>query len=106
EDVRRDHIALVFADVGQRPDAVDVTDRPDSFAGAHVLVNPDPAVVRLDTDTLEADPLDAWASTGRHEQPVAAHVPLAVDLQDVLVTVPPRRGGLHPKHQLDSISAQ
>ena len=28
KDVRSDHFALVLADVGQRPEAVDVADRP------------------------------------------------------------------------------
>lgn len=47
EDVRRDHVALVFADVGQRPDAVDIAERPEALACAHVLVDLDPAVLMI-----------------------------------------------------------
>jgi hypothetical protein len=43
---------------------------------------------------------------GGHEQPIAPLLRIAVELQDILVTVPPRGGGVGPDHQLDSVSAQ
>ena len=74
--------------------------------GAQVVVDRDPLGVGLDAHRLEADPLDARAPAGCHEQPVAPHVRAAVELQDVLVTLPPRGGGVHPEHQLDAVAAQ
>ena len=41
-DVRRDHVALVLADVGERPDPGDIANRPQAFARAHVLIDVDP----------------------------------------------------------------
>jgi len=60
----------------------------------------------LDADRLQADPLDARAPAGRHEQPVAPQVRAAIELQDEVVTLPPRGGGVHPEHQLDPVPAQ
>ena len=37
---------------------------------------------------------------------VAPQVRTAVELQDVLVTLPPRGGGMHPEPQLDAVPAQ
>jgi hypothetical protein len=34
EDVRRDDAALVLADMGERPQSVDVADRPQTFRRA------------------------------------------------------------------------
>jgi hypothetical protein len=70
-----------------------------------VVVDRDPAGVCLDAHRLEADPLDAWAPTGCHEQPVAPHFRSAVELQDVLVAVAPCGGRMHPEHQLDAVPA-
>jgi hypothetical protein len=39
EDVGGDDLALVLADVGQRPEAGDVADRPRALAGAQVGVD-------------------------------------------------------------------
>ena len=41
EDVRGDDLALVFANVGQQPDAGDVADRPRTFGRAQARVDPD-----------------------------------------------------------------
>ena len=49
-DVRGDDVALVLADVGQRPDAGDISDRPQALARAQVLVDVDPVGVGLDAD--------------------------------------------------------
>ena len=57
-------------------------------------------------DRLEADPLDARAPTGCHQQLVAPQLRTAVELQDILVAFPPRGGRVHPQHQLDSVPAQ
>ena len=62
--------------------------------------------VGVDADRLQADPRDARAPTGGHQQPVAPQVRTAVELQDILLTVPPRGGGVHPEHQLDPVPAQ
>src|SRR5262249_11278350 len=105
-DVLRDDVALVFADVGQRPDAVDVADRKEALAGAQVVVDRDPVGVGLDTDRLEADSLDARSPTGSHEQPVAPYLCSPVELQDVLVAFFSRRGGVRPEDQLDAVAAQ
>src|SRR3954452_6758238 len=45
EDVGGDDPALVLADVGQRPDAGHVADRPQALAGAHLCVDRDSAAV-------------------------------------------------------------
>ena len=66
----------------------------------------DPAGVGLDADRLQADPLDARAPAGGHQQPVAAQLRTAVEAQDILVTFPPRGGGVRPEHQLDPVPAQ
>jgi hypothetical protein len=39
EDVGRDDLALVLADIGQRPEAIDVADRPEALAGAQMRIN-------------------------------------------------------------------
>ena len=74
EDVRRDDVALVLPDVGQRPDAGDVADRPQALARAQARVDGDAARVGLDADGLQAEPLDARAPAGGDEQPVAAQL--------------------------------
>src|SRR5262249_11476041 len=70
-----------------------------------VLVNLDPVWVYFNADRLEADAFDARPPTGRHEQPVAPQF-ATVEAQDILVTLPPRGGGVHPEHQLDSVRAK
>ena len=90
EDVRGDDLALVLADVGQQPDAVDVTDRPQPLAGAQVRVDRDPVGVGDDADRFQTDPLDARAPAGGHEQTVAAQLPVIVELEDVLGALAPR----------------
>ena len=96
---------LIERRTGQRPDAVDIVDiadRPQTFARAHVIVHLDPAGVSLHAHRLEADTLDARAPAGSHEQLVAAHVRAVVELQDIVLALAPRSGGAHPEHQLDS----
>src|SRR5215469_6748004 len=44
-------------------------------------------------------------SAGRHEQPVAPQF-ATVEAQDIIVALPPRGGGVHPEHQLDSVLAE
>src|SRR5215207_9523547 len=96
-DVRRDHVSLVFADVGQRPDAGDVADRPEALACAHVLVDLDAAWVGLDADGFEADPLDARAATGGDQQAVAAQLAAVLELEDVVLALAPPRRCVRPK---------
>ena len=73
-DVRRDHVTLVLADVGQRPDAGDVADRPQPLARPQVLVDLDAVRVDLDADRLQADSLDPRAPPRAHQQLVAAQL--------------------------------
>ena len=62
EDVGGDDLALVLADVGQRPDAGDVADRPE----------PSPTRRRASTGTPCGAGLDPDASRGRSPRPGAA----------------------------------
>lgn len=57
-----------------------------------LLVNRDPVGAGLDADRLKADPLEARASAGAHEQPVAPQVRTTIELQDILV--PSRRAAV------------
>ena len=66
----------------------------------------DPARVGLDADRLQADPCHARAAPGRHQQPVAALLAAVPELQDVVLAVAARGGGVHPEHQLDAVPAQ
>src|SRR5947209_3203034 len=105
-DVRRDHVPLVLADVRQRPDAVDVADRPQAIARPHELVDLDAAGVDLNTHRLQADALDAGAPAGCDKQSVASQLAGVIEPQHILVAFPPCRGRVLSKHQLYSIPAQ
>ena len=90
EDVRGDDLALVLADVGQRPGAVDVADRPEALVGdAQVVVDLDPVRVGLDPDRLQADALDPRAAAGGDEDAVAAQLAAVVERR---ARSPRRRG--------------
>ena len=96
EDVRRDHVALVLADVGQRPQPGDVPDRPEPLARAQVRVDRDSVGVGLDPDGLQAHPADPRAAARRDEQPVAAQLATVVELEDVVVAVASRAPSCWP----------
>jgi hypothetical protein len=81
-------------------------DGPQALPGPQMLVHRDPVRVGFHADRLKADPLHARAATGGHRQPVAPHLQPAVELQHILVTLPPRRGGVHPQDDLDAVPAQ
>jgi len=106
EDVGRDHLALVLADVGERPDAGHIADRPQALVRAHAGVDRDPVGVGLDADRLQADPLDARAPAGGDEEAVAAQLPAVVELQHVILALAPRGGRVHAKGELDAVPAQ
>jgi len=106
EDVRGDDVALVLADVGQRPDAGDVADRPQALARTQLRVDRDPAAVGLDANGLQADPGNARAPAGGDEQAVAAQLAAILELEDVVLTLAPRRGGVDAKEQLDAVATQ
>ena len=101
EDVRRDDLALVLADVGQLPDAGDVADRPQALARAQARVDRDPVAVGLDADRLQADVVDARAPAGGDEQAVAAQLAAVVELEDVVLALAPRGGRVHAEGELD-----
>src|SRR4051794_9367581 len=105
-DVRRDHVALVFADVGQRPDAVDIADRPEALPGAHVLVDLDAVRVGLDPGGFEADPLDAWSPAGGHEHAVAAKLGAILELEHVVLALAPGRARADAERELDAVAAK
>ncbi len=101
-----DDVALVLADVGQRPDAGDVADRPQPLAGAQPRVDRDAARVGLDADRLQADAVDARAPAGGDEQPVAAQLAAVVELEDVVLAVAPGGGRVRAERELDAVAAQ
>ena len=92
--------------MGQRPDAVDVADRPEALAGAHVLVDLDAVRLGLDADGLEADPLHARAATRRDEQVVAAQLGVVVELEDVVLPLAPRPCCQLSQDELDVIATE
>jgi hypothetical protein len=66
--------------VGERPEAVDVANGPQTLGRAQVRVDGDPVGVRLDADRLQTEPADARAAAGRDEQAVAAQLAPIVEL--------------------------
>ena len=97
---------LVLADVGQRPDAGDVADRPQALAGAQVRVDRNAAGVGDHAERLQADPVHARAPAGGHEQTVAAQLAAVTQLQDVVLAVAPRGAHARAEDQLDPVAAQ
>jgi hypothetical protein len=81
EDVRGDDAALVLADVGERPEAGDVADRPQALADAQLRVDRDAMGAGLDADGLEADAVDARAAARGDEQAVAAQLAAVAELE-------------------------
>ena len=67
EDVRRDDLALVLADVRQLPDAGDVADCPQPLA-TRIWASTGTPCASDDADRLQTDPLDARAPSGRHSR--------------------------------------
>ena len=106
EDVGRDDLPLVLADVGQRPEPGDVADRPEVLRHAQVCVDRDAVGVRLDADGVEAEPLDPRPSPGGDQQPVAAQLPAVVEHHDVVLAVAPGRGHADGQRELDALTAQ
>jgi hypothetical protein len=103
EDVCGHHFALVLADMGQRPDAGDVADRPQSLARTHLRVDWDPVHVGLDADGLEPDAVDVRAAAGGNEQLVAAQLAAVAELQYIVRRFAPRRGRLDAEQDLDTV---
>ena len=102
----RDDLALVLADVGQRPDAGDVADRPQALARAQMCVDRDAPAVGFDADRLQPEPLDTRAPAGGHEQSIAAQLATVVELQDVVLALATAPRRLHAEHELDPVAAQ
>ena len=101
-----DDVALVLADVGERPDPGDVADRPQALAGAEVVVDRDALGAGLDADGLEAEPVDARATTRGHQETFAAHLGPSVELDDELAVFVAHRRGLRADRHLDAVPAQ
>src|SRR5213075_394296 len=89
EDVGGDDLALVLADVRERPDPGDVADRPQPLARAQARVDGDPVAVGL-----EAEPVDARSPAGGDEEAVTAQLRTVIELEDVVLALVPRRGRL------------
>ena len=106
EDVGGGHPALILADVGERPDAGDVADRPDAVGGVHAVVDLEAARVGLDAEGLQADILHARAASRGHEQLVAAQLGAVGELEDVVVAVAAGGGGVLAEVQLDAVGRQ
>ena len=92
--------------MGQGPEPVDVTDRPQPFAGAQLRVDGDPVVVGFDPDGLQAEAADARPPASGNEQTVAADVLASVEPEDEVVTVAPRRRHLRVEDESDVFAAQ
>ena len=108
EDVGGRDPALVFADVGERPDPGDVADRPDAFGGAHPLIDLDPlgGAIRIDPGRVEAEAVDPRLAPGRDQQLVPAELGAVLEGERVALPAPIRRARLDPESQLDSLRAQ
>src|SRR4029453_5725689 len=89
EDVRRDNPSLIFPDMGQLPDAVDIADRPQALASAQARVDRDAARIGFDSGGLRAGAIAAGAPAGGAEQPVAAELPPVVEFQGVALALAP-----------------
>ena len=106
EDVGGDHVALVLADVGQRPEPVDVPDRPQPLRRPQVGVDGDPVGVGLDADGLEPDTAHPRPPAGGDEQAVAPQFAAVVELEDVLVAVAAGGARVCGEDELDLVAAQ
>src|SRR4029079_10534944 len=106
EDVRRDDIALVLADMGERPKPGDVSDRPQAVRHAQAGVDRNPVRIRLDTDGLETEVGDAWPAAGGDEQAIAAQLTAVLELDNEVRPVASRRGRVRGQHELDSLVPQ
>ena len=105
-DVRRDHLALILPDVREQPDAGDVADRPQPIAGAQVQVDRNSSRIRGDADRLQPDPVHARASSGGHQQMIAAQLPTVAQRQHEVLAVAGGGGRLHPERELDPVRSQ
>ena len=88
-----------------RAQAVDVANRPEAFASAQVCVHRDPVGAGVDADRLQPEAADARTTARYHEQAIAAELAPVVELQNVVLALASRRGGVHPQDKLDSVAA-
>src|SRR5205085_9394929 len=103
EDVRGDDAALVLADVGQRPDAGHVADRPQPLAEREALVHGEAARAGLDADGLEPDALDPRPPARRDEQAIAAQLAPIGEGEHVVVALATGRARVLPEAELDAV---
>ncbi len=106
DDVRGDDLALILADVGQRPQARDVADRPQALAGAQLCVDRDSVSVGRDPHRLQSDAFDPGSAPGRDEQALAAELAAVVECEDVVGAVAPRGRRVDAQDELDAVAAQ
>ena len=103
---RCDDVGLVLADVGQRPQPGDISDRPQPLCRPQVIVHRRPARIRLDAHRLQADPADAGPTPGGDEQPVAAQVTPVVELHDVVCAIAAYGRGVCGQDELNALLVQ
>ena len=106
QDVRRDDVALVLPDVGERPDAGDITDRPQPLARAQPRIDRDASSVGVDADGVQSDVVDARAPTRSDQEPLATQLGAGVQVDHVLVVFASRCGRPDVEEHLDAVSAQ
>lgn len=70
EDVGDGDGGLVHGDVGERPTAADVADRPDPVGDPLVSVDGDPSLGLVDADGADADQAQVGTTSGRDQQPL------------------------------------
>ena len=87
EDVGRRDPTLVHGHVSEVPLPGDVTDRPQTIAGAHVPVRCDRLGVLVQTDGLDTDRPDVRSPSGSDEQSLGLELRATVQLdRDPAVT--------------------
>src|SRR6202034_1728983 len=106
EDVVGHDFALVLADVGQRPESVDIADRPQTIGRAQVRVDGDPVRIFFDADRVESDSLHPRPSAGCDEYPVAPQFLSAFEFEHVVVSLAPRPGDIRREHELYALTLQ
>jgi hypothetical protein len=106
QDVGGDDLALVLPDVGQLPDAFDVTDRPEAVRRTQARIDGDALRVGADADRLQAQLPHAGPPAGGDEEAVTSQLATVVELEDVVGALAPGGGGMHAEVQLDAFLAQ
>src|SRR6201999_4507042 len=106
KNVGRDNTALIFSDMGQQPDAVDVADRPQALAGTQMRIDRNAIAFGFDADGFQANSLDPRTPAGPNQQPVAAQRAAIVEFEKISLAVAARRGRVYAEREFDAVAAQ